>query len=307
MKLLYVDVVSKVKSANLVSRVPYFISLIQMHVMTIKLRYCPCWCRMLYEIKHTGGNNMRLTEIEQYIVSLFNTRENNSFNEESGVTVRGQEEIRRIGYCTNLTLDTIEEAKNNNVDLILTHHDAWDFIFGLKDACREKLLENNISHYFNHLPLDDCDFGTNNSLIKKLGLQIVERTHKEDGFYCGRIAEFDKEITFEELVQKLEVILEEPVKAWKFKDVGIKRIGLVCGGGMLTSDVKEAVERKCDVYITGEKVLYTIEYAKLAKINLIIGSHTFTEVFGIEGLAKKIKDKYNNIEIVRLKEQHLEV
>lgn len=100
--------------------------------------------------------------------------------------------------------------------------------------------------------------------------------------------------------------MEEPVKAWKFGDGVIKKVGLVCGGGGLTPDVKEAVERNCDVYITGEKVLYTIEYAKFARMNLIIGSHTFTEVFGIESLAIKIKEKYNNIEIIRLKEDHLE-
>ena len=190
--------------------------------------------------------------------------------------------------------------------MIITHHDAWDFIFGLKDACREKLLENNISHYFIHLPLDDCDFGTNNSLIEKLGLQIIEKSHIEDRFYCGRIAEFNEDVIFEELVRKLEIILEEPVKAWKLKEGGIKRVGLVCGGGGFTTDVKEAVDKKCDVYITGEKNLYTIEYAQFAKINLIIGSHTFTEVFGIESLAKKIKEKYKNIEIMRLKEEHLE-
>ncbi len=249
---------------------------------------------------------MRLTEIEEYILSLFDSRNNDCFHEESGITVRGTEKIKRIGYCTNLTLDTVEEAMHNNVDLIITHHDAWDFIYGLKDACREKLLENNMSHYFNHLPLDDCDFGTNNSLIAKLGLRIVERSHLEDGFYCGRITEFNKEITFEELVRKLEALLEEPVKAWKFKDKAIKRIGLVCGGGGLTSDVKEAAEKNCDVYITGEKVLYTIEYAKFVGMNLIIGSHTFTEVFGIQSLAKKIKERFNDIEIIKLKEEHLE-
>lgn len=249
---------------------------------------------------------MRLTEIEEFIISLFDSKNNACFHEESGITVRGTEEIKRIGYCTNLTLETIEEARKNNIDLMVTHHDAWDFIFGLKDACREKLLQNNISHYFSHLPLDDCDFGTNNSLIQKLGLKNVEKSHLEDGFYCGRIAEFSEEITFEELVRKLEILLEEPVKAWKFGDGVIKKVGLVCGGGGLTPDVKEAVERNCDVYITGEKVLYTIEYAKFARMNLIIGSHTFTEVFGIESLAIKIKEKYNNIEIIRLKEDHLE-
>lgn len=249
---------------------------------------------------------MELREIEQYILSLFNTKDNEHFYEESGITVRGTDEVKKIGYCTNLTIDTIEEARKNDVDLIITHHDAWEFIYGLKEACKEKLLKYNISHYFNHLPLDDCDFGTNNSLIKKLGLEIIERTHEEDKFFCGRIAEFEKEITFNALVEKLENILEEPVQSWKFKDGRIKRVGLVCGGGGFTTDVREAVERNCDVYITGEKVLYTIEYAKFAGINLIVGSHTFTEIFGVESLAMKIKDKYKNIEVVRLKEEHLE-
>jgi len=249
---------------------------------------------------------MRLVEIERFIISLFESSENEHFHEQSGTTVEGTEEIRRIGYCTNLTLDTIEEGKKNNVDLIITHHDAWDFIFGLKDACREKLSEYNISHYFTHLPLDDCNFGTNNSLIEKLGLSIIKKSHNEDGFYCGRIAEFDEEIEFEELVRKLEMILEEPTKAWRFKDGRIKRVGLVCGGGGSTADVREAFEKNCDVYITGEKVLYTIEYAKFVGMNLIIGSHTFTELLGIESLAGKIADKYSDVNIIRLSEEHLE-
>ncbi|TCT15639.1 dinuclear metal center YbgI/SA1388 family protein [Natranaerovirga pectinivora] len=250
---------------------------------------------------------MRLTEIEEFIVNLFDSKYNEFFHKESGITVRGKEDVRKIGYCTNLTLDTIEEARKNNVDLIITHHDAWDFIFGLKDACHNKLMEYNMSHYFNHLPLDDCHFGTNDSLIEKLGLHIIERTHIENGFYCGRIAEFKEEIEFEELVKRIEVILEEPVKAWKFKVGKVKRIGLVCGGGGLTSDVREAFEKNCDVYITGEKTLYTIEYAKFVEISLIIGSHTFTELFGIESLARQIADKYKDIEIIRLVEEHLEV
>ncbi|WP_207707714.1 Nif3-like dinuclear metal center hexameric protein [Alkaliphilus serpentinus] len=118
---------------------------------------------------------MRLKEIEEYILHLFETRDYKMFHEESGITVRATEDVKKIGYCTNLTLDTIEEGKRNKVDLIITHHDAWEFMYGLKEACREKLLEYNISHYFNHLPLDDCDFGTNNSLIEKLGLKIIEK------------------------------------------------------------------------------------------------------------------------------------
>lgn len=249
---------------------------------------------------------MRLADAEKFIESLFDTRSSDCFARESGITVRGAEEIKKVGYCTNLTLDTVEEAIRHDVNLMVTHHDAWDSMFGLKDACRERLLRGGISHYFNHLPLDDCDFGTNNSLAEKLGLRIIEKSHMEDGFYCGRIAEFGEATMFEELVSRLELVLEEPVQAWKFRCGPIGRVGLVCGGGGLTPDVREASEKGCDTYITGEKTLYTIEYAKFMGMNLIVGSHTFTEVFGIESLAKRVKRRFGDIEIVRLTEDHLE-
>ncbi|MCP4162673.1 MAG: Nif3-like dinuclear metal center hexameric protein [Deltaproteobacteria bacterium] len=249
---------------------------------------------------------MEIKQIEKYINTLFDTTENKFFFEQSGITVKGNRDINRIGYCMNLTMETVEKAKKSNVDLMITHHDAWDFLYELQDECRKKLKEYGISHYYNHLPLDDCKFGTNDSLLKKLGLRMTERTHEYEGFYCGRVAEFDTEISFNTLVQKMEGLLGEPVQAWKFNERKVKRVCIVCGGGADTPSLKEADEKECDVYITGEKVLYTIQYAQFRKLNLIIGSHTFTELFGIESLAMKIKDKYGNLEIIRLEEAHLE-
>jgi len=249
---------------------------------------------------------MQLNKIEEYIITLFDTINNKQFHDESGVTIEVNRDIKKIGYCTNLTLQTIENAKKCEIDLLITHHDAWDFMYGLKEACLEKLQEYQIAHYYNHLPLDDCNFGTNDSLVNELGLKVIEKSHLEDGFYCGRIAEFENQISLSELVKKLEIILKEPVKAWKFNDRSIKRVGIVCGGGGLTPDVKEAIDKQCDVYITGEKILYTIEYAEFKKLNLIIGSHTFTEIFGVESLVKKIKHKFDEIEIVKINEKHLE-
>ena len=248
---------------------------------------------------------MNLNKIEEYIITLFETTDNEMFYKESGINFDSKKEIKRIGYSTNLTLEVIEKAKEDGVDLIITHHDAWDFMYGLKDACLKKLEDYGISHYFNHLPLDDCSFGTNDSLTERLGLNTIERTHLEDGFYCGRVGEFKEEVSFKELVQRLEKILGEPVKAWKFNDRSIKRVGIVCGGGGLTPHVNEALEKNCDVYITGEKLLYTIQFAKFKKLNLIIGSHTFTELFGVENLVNKIKDKYSKLEIIKIEEERI--
>lgn len=249
---------------------------------------------------------MKIDDIIDFIEGLFLTRNNNEFQLQSGLTYKSKDEVFRIGYCTNLIPDTIDEAKKLKVDLIITHHDAWDLLYEMKDNCKQKLKEYGISHYYNHLPLDDCDFGTNDSLIERLGLTTKHKTHEFKGFYCGRVAELDVEISLNDLVKRLEGILSEPVKFWTFNNKSIKRIGLVCGGGGLTSDVKEAVDNHCDVYITSEKVLYTIQYAKYNNINLIIGSHTSTEKFGIEGLAIKIKNNFKEIEIVKINEDYIE-
>lgn len=249
---------------------------------------------------------MRLEEIESHILTLFDTKENPEFFSESGMTVGSDRDIKRVGYCTNLTLTTIEEAKKLGVDLIITHHDAWAFMYGLKEACMERLTEYGMAHYYNHLPLDDSAFGTNESLLKALGIKSIKESHVEDGFYCGRIAEVETEISLKDLVAQLENVLGEPVKAWQFNDRMIKRIGLVCGGGGLSPEVRTTNENECDVYITGEKVLYTIEYAEYLGLNLIIGSHTFTEIFGVESLVDLVKKRFDNLEVVRIEEKHLE-
>ncbi|GGA31608.1 hypothetical protein GCM10010917_15910 [Paenibacillus physcomitrellae] len=40
------------------------------------------------------------------------------------------------------------EAKEKEGDLILTHHDARDFIYGMKEECVRRLKEYEIAHYY---------------------------------------------------------------------------------------------------------------------------------------------------------------
>ncbi|MEH7223700.1 Nif3-like dinuclear metal center hexameric protein [Bacillus sp. JJ1566] len=249
---------------------------------------------------------MDVSHIVERINSLFTVTNKEIYSSESGITYDADKKVRKIGYCVNLTLETVEEARIHGVDMMMTHHDAWDEIYGLKEACIEKLAEYGISHYYNHLPLDDCSFGTNDSLLKKLNLEMVKRTHEWEDLYFGRVAEYDEEMDLHEFVEAIENLLEEPVKYWRFNDKKVKRVGLVCGNGAPTACLKEAVENKCDVYLTGECNLYTIQYAQFKGINLIVGSHTFIEFFGIESLALQLNENLKELEIVKLNEEHYE-
>ena len=248
---------------------------------------------------------MRVEEIVDRIHALFATRDNAHFQEESGVTHDAGLEVSHIGYATNLTVDVIEAAREMGVGLIVTHHDAWGFIGNLKETCMALLERYEISHYYNHLPLDDADFGTNASLAKAIGLTVIKRVNEENGFMCGLIGEFDEPLRFESVVKVCEECLAERVQAWKFHDRPIKRVHILCGAGHLTSDMAVSLEESCDLYLTGERILYSVAYAKLNRLNLVVGSHTFTELFGVRGMLERAG--FEGVAVDEIKEEHIEV
>lgn len=251
---------------------------------------------------------MNLRDFENCIIELFGQDKLDLVkdNGEFGFTHKGKEDVLKVGYCTNLTIETAKKAVENKVDLILTHHDAWEWMAGFKEKCLNILRENQISHYYIHLPLDDAEFGNNVAILDKLGFTVIDKFSLEDGMYCGRVGRIDEPITLEELVTDTENLLKEKVKYWKNNEKPIEKIGVVTGAGFSAITIKEALELGCDVYLTGEKILYTVEYAEFAGINLIVGSHTFTEIFGVEKLASLIKEKFSDIDIIQIQESHIE-
>jgi putative NIF3 family GTP cyclohydrolase 1 type 2 len=176
----------------------------------------------------------------------------------------------------------------------------------MEEACIEKLKQYEMNHFWIHLPLDFVKFGTCTSLFNEIGIDtILEYSTYEEEELPG-IGEYKEAIPFSNLVEKLEERMEEKVKSWKNHDKPVKRIAILTGAGNNTNLIERALEKGCDTYITGEKTLYTVQHAKFKGINLIVGSHTFTEVFGVESLARKLKERDRAIEITRLNEEHLE-
>ncbi|QGR00108.1 Nif3-like dinuclear metal center hexameric protein [Paenibacillus psychroresistens] len=219
----------------------------------------------------------------------------------------GPKVINRIGYSTNITPEIVIQAQENKVDLIITHHDAWDFVFGMKEKCHTLLKEYGISHFFVHLPLDYAEFGTCSSMFKALGInELIQQSNHHEGRSIPGVGEFKVPITFEQLNEKIRIVLNEDIKSWKNSEKIIKRVGMITGAGNSTKNLRDALDARCDVYITGEKILYTIQYAKFVGMNLIVGSHTFTEIFGVKTLTEKLKEKFIYLDIVELIEEHFE-
>lgn len=250
---------------------------------------------------------MNVEQFEQSIRTLFREELLAEFDDDFGFTHKADKIIGRVGYSTNLSLEVIEQATSKGVDLLITHHDAWNFIYGLREACVLKLQEYEMSHFWIHGPLDFVEFGTCTSLMNKIGIDRIDQySYYQDGEFPG-IGEFEEPIDFNRLTKRMRTELNEPVRAWRNNLKQVKRVGILTGAGHASTMIKLALDEGCDTYITGEATLYTIQYAQFAGVNLLVGSHTFTEIYGVESLANKLKKLHANLEVIQIEETHFEL
>ncbi|PYZ94704.1 SMS protein [Salipaludibacillus keqinensis] len=251
---------------------------------------------------------MEFKQFEQTITQLFGKQLLSEFDDEYGFNNKTNHKITTIGYATNLSIEVIEMAAESDVDLIITHHDAWDFIYGLKEKCLEKLERYGIRHFWIHSPLDYIEFGTSTSLMNVLGVDHIETYSMfKNGRESPGIGKFDSRLPFHELVHRIKKELSEPIRAWRNSHKDVEKVGVLTGAGHSSDHIKYALEEGCDTYITGEATLYTIQYAQFAGVNLLVGSHTFTEIYGVESLVKRVQEKNRDIRTIQLVEDHFEL
>lgn len=244
---------------------------------------------------------MDYRHLKERLINMFDPEKLRSVPEEWGFYNETERDIKRIGYATNLTNEIIEKAEEEEVDFLLTHHDSWEFIYGLKAQCNEMLQTSGITHAFFHAPLDDADFGTSASLAKALGMRNCKKVMPYRELYYGGIVGEIILMDFDSFAVTLTEILQESVRCNRNNDRPIRRIAVAAGGGNMTGDMKAAVELGCDTYVTGEYALYSQQYARFCGMNLFVGSHTNTEILGVKNMAEQLAGG-NQVDLIRIKE-----
>ena len=110
-------------------------------------------------------------------------------------------------------------------------------------------------------------------------------------------------LEFNFFAEKLTGVLQEEIRCYQNNNKLIQKVAVAAGGGNMTSEMRIAVENGCDTYVTGEYVLYSQQYAEHTGMNLFVGSHTNTEILGVETMAKLIS-KNNDIQLVKILESN---
>ena len=227
-------------------------------------------------------------------------------------------EIKTIMLCLDVTKDVVDNAVENKVDLIISHH---TFIFSpLKKITTDekngekilKLARNNIAVYSMHTNIDSGIGGLNDFIIKKIGqegkvfavsnnrnieLKKLLTNDLIDSKYKIinplRIQKLKNAITVKELCETIKEKLHIPnVRVVGDVEKFVKSYAICTGSGMSFS---ENVKKKADVFITGDlKYHESLDANELNQIIIDLG-HYESEYLFVELLEENLKTFFDGI------------
>ena len=211
----------------------------------------------------------------------------------NGLQIENSGRITRIGAAVDVSTRVLTEAAKQDVDLLIVHHGLfWPGLQSIQGALRRQLrlaFENDIALYSAHLPLDiHPRVGNNAQLLAALGLKSARPFLEEKGQPVG--LKIRASLSRSELVRKLQKALNGPVKVFGFGPKQTRAIGVVTGAA--GSEVYRVADEEIDTFITGEAPHWAAVAAEELGMNLLLGGHYATEVFGVKALVAHLSKRF---------------
>jgi dinuclear metal center YbgI/SA1388 family protein len=211
----------------------------------------------------------------------------------NGLQIENSGRVTRIGAAVDLSTRVLTEAQNRQVDFLLVHHGLfWAGLRPVRGALREQLrlaFENDIALYSAHLPLDiHHRIGNNALLVIALGFESAQPFLEVKGQPVGLKVRMS--LPRSELIRKLEKVLNGSVKVFGFGPKRTCTIGIVTGAA--GSEIYRVADESIDTFITGEAPHWAAVAAEELGMNLLLGGHYATEVFGVKALAAHLSRRF---------------
>jgi len=223
----------------------------------------------------------------------------------NGLQVSHGRPIKKIGWAVDADLESIRRAGKEKVDFLVVHHGLLWGSSVLDRKIRARRIREakrlGVAIYSSHLPLDaHPELGNSTGLLGALGLAKYKR--RPFGKAMGREIGWKVEggrWKRDDLVRRCKSLMVDwPRRSAALQSGGVRviaagpvvcrKIGIVTGG---FGDLDQVLKAGLDTLITGEADYPTEVKAKEVGINLILGGHRETEVFGVRALQEAIRHK----------------
>jgi len=210
--------------------------------------------------------------------------------------------VKKIMIALDLTDSVVDEAVENSVEMIVTHHPpifkpisriTTDDALGRRLI---KLLRNDVTVYSAHTNLDIAHGGTSDVLAGMLGLEnlvpLDNRHVPAEGCALGRVGDLPEECTLGELAQRLKSLLGlGAIAVTGDSGRAVRRVGLCTGSASGPDYISMAKSAECDVYVTGDVTYHNAQFAADFDIGLIDATHHGTEVIIVKTIKEMLESR----------------
>jgi len=245
-------------------------------------------------VKHTQGTGGKPASLARQCDQILKTKKFRDYpGAKNGLQVTHGRQVKKIGWAVDADLESIQKAGEQSVDFLIVHHGLFWGSSALDRKMRVKRIREakrlGIAIYSAHLPLDaHPELGNSIGLLKALGLSDSRR--KPFGVAMGRTIGWMVEggrWKLRDLVNRMTRVTGRKALVLGRGPKVSRRIGIVTGG---FGDLDQAVGAGLDTLIAGEADYPTEVKARELGINLILGGHRETEVFGVRYLGEVFGD-----------------
>jgi dinuclear metal center YbgI/SA1388 family protein len=213
----------------------------------------------------------------------------------NGVQVEGRPEIKLLVSGVTASLALLEKAVDLQADAVLVHHGYFwrgeDMrVIGQKQKRLKLLLENDISLFAYHLPLDmHPQLGNNAQLAKILDLHPISRFGDDDLGWLGTMSDSSVR-TVGELARHIEGKLQRKPLLIGNPDQLLSQVAWCTGAAQNMFD--QAISAGASAYLSGEISEPTVHLARESGIAYLACGHHATERYGVQALGAHIAQQF---------------
>jgi dinuclear metal center YbgI/SA1388 family protein len=214
----------------------------------------------------------------------------------NGLQIQGSDEIHKIVTGVTATQALIEQAIHEKADALVVHHGFfWKnesyVIRGMKHKRIKALIENNISLFAYHLPLDiHPELGNNAQLAQLFEINNVQPLEVGNPLSVAVRGKFSHHISGDELQTRIsQQLSRDCLHISPPSNKKIKTVAWCSGGGQ--NYIELAAEQGIDAFISGEVSEQTTHVAREMDIHFYAAGHHATERYGAKALAKHLGDE----------------
>lgn len=158
--------------------------------------------------------------------------------------------VNKVMLCLSVTKKILKQAKENNCDMLISHHPMYFVPFDFQ----------GFPIYCAHTNLDKAVGGTTDTLIKSLG--FTQKINAKDEF----LRFIDVDMTLAQLIEFLKTKISGFKVVNNFNEEKIKRIAFCAGSG--SEYISLASQIQADMLVTGDVKYHSAHESEIVIIDI---------------------------------------